>query len=306
MTDLLAYAAVRGLEAGLGALPEAGARRLGEGIGALARRPLAVRRDVVRRQVAAAFPDRPEAWRRGVVRGCYRHFGRELAALARLAGVDPAGLAGETLGTDAVEAALRGAVSEGPGAIVVTGHLGNWELAGAVLSGLGLPVTAVVKRQADARFHRHLESLRRRLGVEPVGMSEAGRALPRALDRGRVVALVADQDAGHRGIFVPFLGRPASTFRGPARLALEHGVPLVFGGLVREGRRYRALCRRVHTPVAGRDAAGPGGAPSAEARLTRAWVSLLEAEIRGHPEQYFWFHRRWKTRGPRIGTAPAG
>jgi KDO2-lipid IV(A) lauroyltransferase len=304
----------------MGALPEAAARRVGAGIGDLARAPLRIRREVVRRQVAHAFPGRSEAWRREVVRGCYRHFGREMAALARISRLEPGRLVRETEGTAAVEAAIRGAVSEGPGAIVVTGHLGNWELAGALLAGLGFPVTAVVKRQSEARFHRRLASLRRRLGVEPVGMAGAGREIPRALARRRVVALVADQDAGARGTFVPFLGRPASTFRGPARLALRHEVPLVFGGLVREGEGYRALCRRVHTPAArGETAAGgPGGsgrgsrAPTAgdgrdeERRLTREWVALLEGEVRARPEQYFWFHRRWKTRPDRIGRAPPG
>jgi KDO2-lipid IV(A) lauroyltransferase len=189
---------------------------------------------------------------------------------------------------------------------VVTGHLGNWELAGAVLAGLGFGVSAVVKRQGNRRVHRRLERLRRGLGVEPVPMAVAGRRIPGALSEGRVVALVADQDAGRKGVFVPFLGRPASTFRGPARLALEHRVPLVFGALVREAGRYRALARHVWSPDEGETASGAGRGPAdpgvpgpgrpGEDELTGAWVAELERAVRERPGQYFWFHRRWKTR----------
>lgn len=327
MKDLLEYGLVRALEGTVGALPEAGARAAGEVLGRLARRPLGIRREAVERHLARAFPDRGEAWADAVSRRCYRHFGREAGALARAGRLDPAGLVAATAGTDRVRRVLEGVTggtaraaghdaadgAEGPGrpsgALVVTGHLGNWELAGAVLAGLGFGVSAVVRRQANRRVHRRLERLRRGLGVEPVPMAAAGRRIPAALSEGRVVALVADQDAGRKGVFVPFLGRPASTFRGPARLALEHRVPLVFGALVREAGRYRALARPVWSPGGGRTASGPGQGladpdapgrgPPGEKELTRAWAAELERAVRERPGQYFWFHRRWKTRpGP--------
>lgn len=307
MKDLLEYGLVRSLEAAVAALPEAGARAAGEVLGRLARRPLGIRRAAVERHLARAFPDRGEAWVEATALRCYRHFGREAAALARVGRLEPAGLVASTEGTGRAGRVLEGvtggtaradgdAGAEGtgparpPGALVVTGHLGNWELAGAVLAGLGFGVSAVVKRQGNRRVDRRLERLRRGLGVEPVPMAVAGRRIPEALSEGRVVALVADQDAGSRGVFVPYLGRRASTFRGPARLALEHRVPLVFGALVREAGRYRALTRVVWSPG--------GAAPPApdEEALTRAWVAELERAVRERPGQYFWFHRRWKTR----------
>ena len=121
-------------------------------------------------------------------------------------------------------------------------------------------------------------------------MGRAAREAPAALRDGRVVVLASDQDALERGVFVPFLGRPASTFRGPARLALRHDVPLFFGVLVREGQGYRMVLERVE--------AGPGADADPETRLTRAWVERLEDHVGRRPEQYFWFHRRWKTEPP--------
>ncbi|HKK07296.1 MAG TPA: lysophospholipid acyltransferase family protein [Gemmatimonadota bacterium] len=290
--ELLEYAAARAAEGALSALPEVAGRAAGALAGRAAR-AAGLRREVALRQVADAFPERDEAWVRATVEACYLHFGREMAALARLSRVDPARLAAATRGTRELTRLL----GDG-GRIVVTGHLGNWELAGAMLAGLGYPVVAVVKQQANRRFDRRLEALRARLGMETVPMAAAGRRLPGALARGAVVALVADQDALRRGIFVPFLGRPASTFRGPARLALAEDVPLVFGAMVRDEGGYRVVSAPVERPPGG-PAAGPEpgepDAPGPEEALTRAWTARLEEAVRAFPEQYFWFHRRWKT-----------
>lgn len=329
MTDLLEYALVRGLQGVVGALPEKGARAAGELVGRFARWPLGVRRRTVEDHLARAFPGRDRAWVEATALRCYVHFGREAGVLARLPRLGPAELVAATSEAGAARRLLRRAAGrpsasspgDGRGVVVVTGHVGNWELAGAFLAGLGFRVSAVVKRQGNRRVHRWLSRLRRRAGIEPVPMAAAGRRLPAALEEGRIVALVADQDAGGKGVFVPFLGRPASTFRGPARLALEHDVPLVFGAMVRDADGYRALARPVWSPAGAADApdedeaaeatadrAGgparpdPAGASDApepdETALTRRWVGELEAAIRERPEQYFWFHRRWKTRPP--------
>jgi KDO2-lipid IV(A) lauroyltransferase len=191
-------------------------------------------------------------------------------------------------GQDAVS--LHREVTRGSGAIIVTGHVGNWEAAGAYLAAAGLPMAAVVKRQRNPAFNDRMLATRRRAGIEPIYMQDARTRIPEVLREGKTVALVADQDAGERGVFVPFLGREASTFRGPARLALSQDVPLFFGAAVRQGSGYGAVLERVDAPAGGDRAEG------AELELTRRWVGRLEYQVRRHPEQYFWFHRRWKTR----------
>ena len=169
----------------------------------------------------------------------------------------------------------------------MTGHVGNWEAAGAFLAAAGLPMAAVVKRQRNPAFNDRMLETRRRSGVEPIYMQDARTRIPEALREGKTVALVADQDAGERGLFVPFLGREASTFRGPARLALSQNVPLFFGAAVRLGSEYGWVLEEIPRPDAG---------ANAEWEFTRRWVSRLEVQVRLRPEQYFWFHRRWKTR----------
>jgi KDO2-lipid IV(A) lauroyltransferase len=124
-------------------------------------------------------------------------------------------------------------------------------------------------------------------------MDEARRAVPDLLAAGRSVALVADQDARSRGLDVTFLGRAASTFRGPARLALATRAPLVFGVALREEDGYVARIEPVWVP----GATDAGGTDPDEFQLTSAWVGRLERWVRERPEQYFWFHRRWKSGG---------
>ncbi len=300
----LEYLGARALEAGFSALPPRAGEAVGVALGAAAR-AAGVRAGVVRSQIAAAFPERDADWVEATAAACYRHFGREAAALARLSRLDPGRLVTRTRGLEALREALAGGGAPGGGRVIVTGHLGNWELAGALLAGIGLPVVAVVKRQANRRFDRRLEALRERLGIETVSMARAGHRIPEALAAGAAVALVADQDAGSRGVFVPYLGREASTFRGPAYLSLRTGAPLMFGFVVREGAGYRVEIEAVPKPGGESPPgvrAGPGAArDAAEVELTRRWVARLEGAVRRWPGQYFWFHRRWKTRPPTEG-----
>lgn len=309
MRDAASYWLARALEGALGRMSEPRARAVGERLGRLAYRPLAIRRGVVEAQIASAFPDRSADWVTRTARACYAHFGREAAVALRLGRAGRGAVLERTADAGRVRERYR-ALSGGGAAIVVTGHLGNWELAGSVLGAAGLPVSAVARRQ-QGRFERRLAALRADLGIETIPEGEAPRGVPRALAEGRVVALVADQHAGPRGTVVTFLGRPASTFRGPARLALACDVPLLFGALVREGEGYRALLERVGPaePDARGAAADEGGGAAgagrdAEAALTRAWVARLEAAVRERPEQYFWFHRRWKAAERQAAGSP--
>lgn len=220
---------------------------------------------------------------RDTATACYRHFGEEIAVLAR-----PTRPRVEELLARAHDPAgqyrrHRRLFETGSGAIIVTGHIGNWELAGAYLARAGIPVTAVVRRQrgtVDRRFQR----VRHALGLEFVYQEEPSRSLVRALRAGRTVTLVADQHAARGGVPIPFLGRLASTYRGPARLAIACRVPLFLGALLRDGDDYRVSLERVDEEDGRLDEIG----------LTRAWVARLEQLVHRHPEQYFWFHRRWK------------
>jgi KDO2-lipid IV(A) lauroyltransferase len=281
----------------LAVLPERAARALGSLIGWVAGVVLRVRRGDTDRHLQIAFPERDSAWRRRVARSSYMHFAREAAMTVRLSRMPSEEIVRRTE-VEGFEA-LREAAARGTGAVVISGHLGNWEVAAAAVAARGVPMDVAAHLQKNPLFYRHMVELRRRLGLTVIVKNEAFRLVPQALAAGRVVALISDQNMRKRGIFVDFFGRAAATAKGPALFALRSGAPVFLGVAVRkEGypSRYRVIIERV--PV-GQEA------PSADAirDLTQRHVSMLEARIREAPSQYFWQHRRWKTRpDPRAET----
>jgi Kdo2-lipid IVA lauroyltransferase/acyltransferase len=299
----LEFGLVRALEATVASLPEAAADRLGARLGRAAY-ALGVRRATVEQNLRLAFPGETEAWRRRIAVGAYRHLGREAAAILRLSRLEPAAVVERTLARGWEP--LQEALAEGRGVLLVTGHYGNWEIAAATVAARGVPVAAIVRPQGNPHFDRHLDAARRRLGIETVSQRDAPSRIPRILRRNGVVGIVGDQDARRAGIFVPFFGRPASTHRGPALFALRFDAA-VFACVARRlpGATIRYEVSGSRVPV-GRT----GDAEHDVAALTAELAARLESEIRMDPEQYFWFHRRWKTPPPaepppsQQGTAP--
>jgi KDO2-lipid IV(A) lauroyltransferase len=269
---------------------------LGGGLGWVAGTVLRIRREVVDQNLARAFPGRDAAWRRRTATACYRSLGREAVIAFRL-GREPAERVlarSEVLGLDALLEAARG-----PGALLATGHVGNWEVAGGALALRGAPIDAVAVRQRNPLFDRELVANRERLGMRVVYRAGAGAQVLRSLRGGRVPGLLADQDAGPGGIFVEFMGVPASTPRGPALLALRAGARL-FGAacVVHPGPPRRYV---VH--VEPLDVERTGDVDEDVRRLTRAHADFLGRFVAAAPEQYFWQHKRWKT-PPEAASEP--
>lgn len=290
--EYIAVRATQGLERLLG---KRLAGAIVAGAARLAYRPLGIRRAVVEAHLRQAFPGRDERWIRRTAGAAYAHLGREGMSLLRLYRLGREDVA-RTTRVEGLEA-LRSAVDAGTGAVVVTGHFGNWEIGGAAVAVRGVPLDVVVQRQANPLFDDLINRARERLGMRVIERGRATREALRSLRRGRVVAFVADQDARRAGVFVPFLGRPASTFRGPAVLALRSGAPVFIGTAVRDrGGEYVVRLRPIPLPAA--------GDPEAQVvELTAAHARALEEMVRSRPEQYFWHHRRWKTAPP---AAPEG
>jgi KDO2-lipid IV(A) lauroyltransferase len=290
------YYAIRGAVAALDRLSLRRAGRIGEWLGALGYRPLGIRRAVVERQVRAAFPElnEPEVLR--IARASYEHLGRTSIEAALLAGYSPAQVRAMF---DRVEGAdvLAAARAEGKGVLLVSGHLGNWELAGAFVAASGVPIEAVARGMENPLFDRYITRTRHDLGMTVVHDSEAVRRVPRAMREGKGVAMLVDQGAaGLASSWVPFFGRYAKTPRGPAVFALRLGAPVVFATALRQpSGRYVMYYERI--PV------HPTGDREADVdRIVADYTATLERWIRRAPEQYFWHHRRWKHQRP--GTPP--
>lgn len=293
----LEYLGFRAVSGVIRILPEPLVLALGEALGWLAGVVLRIRRGDVDRNLARAFPRLPDRERARIARGCCRHVGREGMATFRLSYEDPRRILARTevLGLEAVQAAW----AEGAGVILITGHLGNWEVAGAGLAARGLPLDVVAQVQRNPLFNRELVRTRERMGMVVIPRGEAVRRGLRALRDGRMLALVADQNAGAGGVFVDFFGVPASTARGPALFALRSGAPVFFVGVHRLPG-WRARYRLTMEPVPVDRSADP---EEETHRLTSAHTAILQRYIEAAPEQYFWLHRRWKTRPPEPSPA---
>lgn len=264
--------------------------RLGALAGWLAGTVLRIRRHEVDEHLALAFPDESPAWRRRTARRSYAHLGREAAILARMPSWTPERLESRIRFVDLEQ--VRAAADQEQGVVVLTAHLGNWEVAGAGLAALGFPLDVVGKGMANRRFERDLFALRERLGMRVIEMSEAPKGVLRSLGRGRVTALLGDQNAHKHGIFLPFFGREAATPRGPALFALRTGAPVFVGFALRDSgwsQTYTIVVHRLEHEVT-------GDTEEDMRSLLSAYHRLLEEAIRAAPEQYFWQHKRWKTR----------
>ncbi|MQA88648.1 MAG: hypothetical protein GEU90_00230 [Gemmatimonas sp.] len=291
------YALARAVEGTLSGLSTRAATRAGELLGRLVRSPLGIRRAVVEENLRRAFPEAEDVWIDRTTRAAYRHLGREVVAMIRFSTLDRDGVNATVEIDDVLWQAVTDALTEGRGAIFATGHYGNWEMAAAAVAARGLPIEAIVKRQTNPLVNARIEMARRDLGVETVDMGEAAARVPRALRSGKTVGIVADQDARHSGVWVPFFGIPASTHRGPAIFALRLGAPL-FSAVTRRlpDGRYFLTGRRL-------DVRRMGSLEEDVERVTTELAQHLEEEIRLDPTQYFWFHKRWKTPPPEEPAA---
>ena len=286
------YAAILVVVALLRTLGFARASAVGGWLGRLARWPFGVRRRVVERHLRAVFPEWTEAQIQRTSRDAYDSIGRTFVESAVLPGASPEtvrALVSEVEGWDILEAAL----ADGKGVILVTGHLGNWELGGAYLNARGVPTGAIYRGMENPLFDAYVARGRAKLGAELIRDLVAARRVPRALGAGYVIAFLSDQDAlGLASTFVPFFGRPARTPRGAGVFALRLRTPIIFASCTRlPNGTYRFAIEDVPVHDTG----------DREADIDRVVLTCnqaLERHIRRTPGQYFWHHRRWKRQPP--------
>ena len=272
-------------------LPPALAWRLGAGLGDLVGRlPL---RDVRRchEHLARAFPEHPAAWHRRTTQRCFRHFGATSVWMLATWTRDPAllrrGIVVE--GAEHLRAAAQ-AARHGAGAVVFAGHFGNWELIARVLGGM-IPLTVIGKRLRHPALDALVQDQRTQGGAQVVYQDGDIRELLRLLRGGRIIATLADQDIPDlAGCFVPWFGEAAYTPVAPAALALLARTAVQCCHLYRsQGRWVLHLSPRLHFPR------GPDRA--ADQRAIIAWATAYEESlVRRQPEQWVWWHKRWRTR----------
>jgi KDO2-lipid IV(A) lauroyltransferase len=237
-----------------------------------------------------AFGDRyNSAQRDAIIRGVYRHFATMLMEILQI----PRKMHLETWRRRIVlngHVPIVGRLLAGGPVIMVTGHFGNWEMGGYLFGVFGFPPNSVARTLDNPYLDRYLRSFRERTGQKLIPKTGGYDQMLEVLRGGGVLSFLADQDAGQNGLYVDFFGRPASTHKAIALLALEHRAPVVVGYARRigPGFRYEVGCSDLIEPDEFLDD------PDGVLRLTQRYTAALETVIRRDPDQYLWLHRRWK------------
>ncbi len=273
-----------------GVLPRRLVLLAGDGLGAAVYHLLpAERRRVVANLTLAFGRSRPRRDIMRIARGCFRSVARSAFETFRLPAMSDEDLRA-IVDADSF-APVERVLARGKGLIVLLAHIGAWEVLGAYCAvRFGKPFHAVGRRLYFEAYNRWLVDLRSACGVETVYQDAGARPVLRVLRDNQALGILADQDVKRlAGVFVDFFGRPAYTPTGPAALARASGAGMVPIFMVWNGRRHR-----VHV-MPEMEFVNTGDRKADDAENTRRWSRVVEDIIRRYPEQWAWFHKRWRT-----------
>jgi KDO2-lipid IV(A) lauroyltransferase len=282
---------LRSVVGAVGMLPRGAARAVGAGIGAAAWTLLSRLRKVGMRNLELAFPEKPEVERKAILRSVYRTLGWEVGEFCKMSRYTAA-QASKFIRYDGLEHYLA-ARDRGRGVLVLTGHLGAWELSSFYHSLMGYPMSLVIRRLDNPLVDGFVNRIRCLHGNRVIHKDDFARGLLTSMQRGETVGILMDTNmTPPQGVFVPFFGVEACTASGLARVALHSGAAVLPGFLVWESTEQRYVLRfgeelpLIHT--------GDGTKDIVE--NTALFTATIESYVRRYPEQWLWVHRRWKTR----------
>ena len=283
------FAAFRVARTLAGALSPTALARVGGFLGTLFSMASGRRREIIDFNLELAYPEWSEAERRALARAVARHFARSALDAIRIQRLRPEELLAAVAveGWDHVERAAR----LGRGAFFLTAHLGSWEVA-ALVTGLKLENgLSVVNRPLDNPYlENELDRLRKLYGNRVFGKHNIAREMLRQLKTGGGVGILIDQRVGEdAGVAVPFFGHPAWTHPVLARVARKTGAPVVPTFAIRQAPGRYAL--RYDAPVLVNELAE---AEQEDEPLTAMFMGILEGAIRKNPDQWLWYHDRWR------------
>lgn len=265
-------------------LPRAVALEFGAALGSLAWL-LGLRKKLILQNLQRVFPELSEAEKQQLALESVRNFGRTVAEYGRLNGNDQNRI-GDFVEVEGGEA-LQSALDEGRGALVVTGHLGSWALYMGALQLIDVSPALLVGRHHNVKF----DQLILNIPGKNVQFISKGPTAPRhvlkCLKENRAVVMVADQHSS-MGLASPFLGHPAMTLALPGAIIAKHQVPLfLLDGYRVAGGKHKMALREIEIT------AGLEGDVLRQ-EVTDRCNEAIGSTVLAHPEQYFWYHKRWR------------
>ncbi|MFN3211556.1 MAG: lysophospholipid acyltransferase family protein [Henriciella sp.] len=247
--------------------------------------PLLSQNKTVKRNLHLAFPDLPEAERDRIALASWESVGRTAGELPHLPKIDPyAGDRVDVIGAEHLDAIEK----SNKGAVFVSGHFANWEVMAAVICNRPVDCLITYRALNNPHIDRKLNKVRHDYGIGVLTPKGIGtREIMRALGKNRSVGLMNDQKF-NQGLAIPFFGHDAMTAPGPSRLALKYKVPIVLMTTRRTGPARFAVT--AHEPFMPEQT---GDTETDVKACVKRITTLIEAEVRANPEQWFWQHRRW-------------
>lgn len=245
---------------------------------------IGIRRKVAEQQLTAVFPALGEPEKQKIVRNVYRNMA--LNVLDIYLTDDKALYANSRFeNKEFVEEALE----REKGVLLITGHFGNWEAPCRVLPMAGYGLAMITKKQRNNLFDTYTNAIRERQGGSNIDMKNALKGVLEHTGHNDLIGILIDQDAGKRGVLADFLGRPASNWKGTAKIALRFQIPIVPGFVIRNVDD--SLTFRFEKMI------DPAGLKDTEENIMTIIAKMnqtLEDKIKQYPEQWFWVHKRWK------------
>jgi KDO2-lipid IV(A) lauroyltransferase len=274
-------------------IPRWGVRSLGSALGVLVLNISPRHRRIVRDNLRTAFGrEKSELELRVIARRFYRNFAIGLVEFLRLPAMTPQEIidANRLQGQHYIDEALE----RGGGVMLITGHFGNWETMGARLAVAGYrPLNVIARNQRDQEVTELLTALRRHGGLRVIPRDGAIRECIRRMRANEVLAMLIDQNAGARGVFVDFFGKLASTVAGPAVLAQRTGATVMPIFCVRQADGTQV--GEIGPPIV---VQRTGDTEADVIANTALFTKVVEQAVRRHPDHWFWLHQRWKARPP--------
>ena len=244
-----------------------------------------IRKNVATRQLMMVFPEKSKNEINKILRRMYFDMGR-VAAETYFGDSKKLFLKAEINGWENLEKA----VDMGKGVIMVTGHLGNWELAGRYIASK-FKLSVVAKKQRNRYFDEYTNKIREAENIVLIDKKNAFKPILKLLKKNYIVTILIDQNAGRDGILTDFLGFKASTFIGAAKIAIKTGCPIVpaFAVRAKDGTNHFTV-EEIISPYKFQND------DKSVKELTEIISKKLEKYILKYPSQWFWVHKRWKGR----------
>jgi len=275
----------------IGFLPRSIARNLAAATARILLALLPRLRRVALFNLQLAFPEWTAAQYQATLRNMAHYLGWQAVEFARFPRYSRSNI-GEAIEIEGHENLLE-AQHRRKGVLILTGHIGAWEVSSFAHAVYGFPMHYLARPLDNARLDQFVNRYRGFSGNQPIYKNESARAVLRVLNSGGVVGILADQNTlPEEGAFVEFFGKPACTTTGIARLALHTGAPVVPGYAVWDAtsRKYKL---RFDPAV---ELAETGNQEQDIFENTQRFAKIIEAIIRKYPDQWVWLHARWKTR----------